>query len=643
MQAMGCPPALVLLAVLALGTGSAWSDPGGKDELDPAHAALPDCPHDPGCPALVLLDDTLVTNESQRARVSKHRAVKLFTAAGVSRFADVTLFSLAGQDNIRNLRGSTILPDGRVIELSLDDVHVKTALKRGRTRVRMKSASFPKAVPGAIVEYSFDVLTEHAADYVGYQWDIQESVPVLMSRLELRPGKVPITWLQLGSEPIRIDHQHPYKHVHFFKATDVPALPAEPLGPPDDAWRARVHFHHSYARRSWTHSYGFALQKKLDAFMKKKTLVVARMQEPGMIGKTKMETVGAVYRLVQESILPDADEGSVESTGDDVLSRGRGSELERTMLFVALLTEAGIDSGVAAVASREQAPLDLSIPDFDQLDAFVAVVQEDGRFTFYDPATRYCPFGMVAPDKQSETPNALLVMQREGQLSMPIVVPVTPASRNVLTRDVTGRVEPDGSGRFEVKEEGEGLMDLELRTRYAGLDDAARLAALETSLKEAMPAARLESATFENMATSRGRPRVQYGFVVPGASSPAGGKIVIRSYPFVDSITRDLSTPGRRTPVRFDYPRKTVERLALAIPEEHAVHETPPPLVVRDGPLSLITACVQEEGQVICSRRTEIDAAGWPAQDYPRLKSFLDRIREADGQTLILERKGDNP
>jgi glucan biosynthesis protein len=46
------------------------------------------------------------------------------------------------------------------------------------------------------------------------------------------------------------------------------------------------------------------------------------------------------------------------------------------------------------------------------------------------------------------------------------------------------------------------------------------------------------------------------------------------------------------------------------------------------------------EGQVVFTRRLEIDAATWAAEEYPRLKAFFEKVQDADRQSLVLAREG---
>src|SRR5262249_9728702 len=108
------PPAtrpFVLMSLLALLTFlTPGSLPAKDKEIDPSYLAMKDCPSEPGCAALILLDETELSNDSAQARVSHHRLIKVFTEEGISKYADVEVYAEVGSDDIRNLAGRTILP-----------------------------------------------------------------------------------------------------------------------------------------------------------------------------------------------------------------------------------------------------------------------------------------------------------------------------------------------------------------------------------------------------------------------------------------------------------------------------------------------------------------------------------------------------
>src|SRR5262245_51826900 len=144
---------------LALVCAAAGSPARAAKGIDPSYLSLTDCPMMSGCPALILLDETEFSNEGSRTKYARKQLIKVFTQEGIDRFSDVEVKAQSGGWDVRNLEGRTILPDGSEIPLKQDNIRVKY-LKVGKRRERVKSATFPGVVPGSIIEYSYDILTE---------------------------------------------------------------------------------------------------------------------------------------------------------------------------------------------------------------------------------------------------------------------------------------------------------------------------------------------------------------------------------------------------------------------------------------------------------------------------------------------------
>jgi hypothetical protein len=618
-------------------------------DLDPALIATPDCPSEPGCPALILRDEMQVNNQYSLASMSFRRAIKVFTPEGVARWSNVTATAIAGQFNIRNLGGRTILPGGRRVKLDQRNVQVKTALEMNSARVITKSALFPGVVPGAVIQYQYDLISEGAGDLVNFQWDIQAEVPVLESDLILKHGGVQFKWLQSGGEPVQIAEEHPFPNVLKLHASNVPAIPDEPLGPGPDAWRTRVFFHQPAIGGLWLGFYAASESLRLDRFAGGKSQPVAdKLRLLRRQDDSQAQWVGAVYRFVQESIQPAVApvvevsllKPSNDPDAGDVLATGSGNNLQRTMLFIALVRQGGLESALVAVAGRDQGVFDPLLPDTSQFNAYLAAVREENRWTFYDLATRHCPFRMVSPKLESTVPNAIIAMPGIGPAMKIVPIPVSSASRNLLSRDVSVTLQSDGSGLVEARDDGEGLVDLDHRDRYERLPEAERRQALEVWLHRTLPLARVEEATFENLESFTGKARILYRFTIPEMALESAGLLVINPSVLHGTQAVPFTAGTRRTPVDFGHAQRTVERIAFALPPGYAVRTLPQPVVVRDGPLSLITSCVVLEGQVVFTRRLEIDAATWAAEEYPRLKAFFEKVQDADRQSLVLAREG---
>lgn len=633
-------------------------------EVDPGYLALTDCPKEPGCPAIILSEEIELNNESHLTRYSVHRMLKLFTQEGVDMYADVNTSEQVGGFPVRNLEGRTILPDRTGIPLKEEHIFVKT-LRRGKRWEKVKSAKFPGVVPGAIIEYSYEVLSEVNTFFTEVTWFIQQRIPVLSSKFTLKPGKYMLGWKQAGLEKAEVSTATPFKNETRFLATDVPSIPDEPFAPPDDALRVRLYFGLPELQSAWLGFVAGSLAGQSGKFIEASPTVAAKTNELVQQTDPPLEKVRKIYRFVQEKI--GSEEERTGQTGEaavkdaenagDLLARGYGSEWERTLLFLALIKQTGLEHALLLIVGRNNTIFNLDVPDKDQFDSFAAAVKTGSGWTFYDPAARYCPFGMISAEKEGGVLNSVMIVPTKGAgaerkalvqhltLSRPetfsysaAAVPFSSAGKNVLKREAVVKLAEDGTAEVTASQEGTGLVDLAHRERYEALDEEKRKTVLLEDLQHLLPGAELVSASFENIASFDKTAAIYYELKVPGLVTVVGDRIAVTPSIFGASQSNPFTATSRRTAVHFEHTRRTQDRISVGIPAGYELEEQPAPVVVRDPPFSLTMSYSMEGSNLVLMRRLEIGTAVSPAADYPRLKAFYAKVQEADRKLVVFKR-----
>jgi len=659
-------PCFFLVFITLFAAAVPYSTIAKEKEIDPSFISLKDCPDEPGCPALILMDQTELSNEKLQARLSKRQMIKVFTEEGIQKYSDVEVSAVVGGDDIRNLSGRTILPDGSIVPLKQENIFVKTAVKRGKLRVRTKTAKFAGVVPGAIIDYSYDLISPQAANYGEYQWQIQKDLPVLTSTLVVKQGEMGFATVSGGLQHVDIVRSTPFKGVTQFTATRVPAIPNEPWSPPADALRARAYLHLPELQATWLGELAGRIAGSTGDYLGDAQQVHAKVKELVPETDPPIEKVKKIYAYVQQKVGDEeqragqTEESQVKDPNnvDEVLKRGYGDEGDRTLLFIAMAREAGLQSALLYIVPRDGGILNTDTPDESQFDAFAAAVKTGGTtWTFYDPAVRHCPFGMISSNKEGGVPNAILITPQKGAgtvytdtISHSLVVryrvsafstaaiPFSAASRNVLQREATVTLAADGSAEVEVSDQGSGQVDLDHRMAYLGLDDEKRKEALLDRLHETLPRAQLVSADFSDIDTFEKTATIKYKITIPEVASGAADRILLTPSLFAAGRPTPFTAAKRITPVHFKHTQKTVERITYQMPPGYEAGELPKAAIVREGPFVLVTNCMVTDGKLVFSRRLEIDAATWSVEGYPQLKSFYEKVQEADRQVVVLKK-----
>jgi len=631
------------------------------EKVTDEHRDIKDCPSEPGCAALILLDERELNNESGRSKYTSRRLIKFFTAEGIEEYGQIDTYAVIGGREVRNMKGRTLLPDGTELRLTTDDIHLKW-LKRGKLRIRVKSATFPGVVPGAIVEYSYDIVSEPNSYMTETLWDIQQDLPILESRFTLKHGKYTLDWSQGGSEPVKVEHSSPFKNVNYFMAKNVPSIPDEPYGPPDGTLQARMQFGLPeiavnwvgslagyYAGEMWTFLQGEGIEAKAKELVGTETYPAVKVRK--------------IYDFLQEKIgSPAADDEAEEKpakNAGEVLARGQGNEWERSMLFMALARAAGIETRLLLIASRDNGKLEMDFYDESQFDAYAVAAKTGQNWTFYDPAIRHCVFGMISPEKEGGAGNAILIEPSKGagkvataviqnlrythHVPVPFAVvgvPFSAASKNALKRETRVTIGEDGTGTVEVVRQGLGHVDLEHRRAYEKLTAEERREALANRVREEIPSADLVSSEFVDLESFGKEAQIKYTMSIPKLATVVGNRMIVSPFVHQSFLANPFTAETRRTPVLFPYASRIQDAVSIAIPEGYAVSALPDQVVVRDEPFVLTVAYTGGEKEITMSRRLDVNTAEWPVADYPRLKAFFEKVYEANRTAITLTKAG---
>src|SRR5207249_9741093 len=79
----------------------------------------------------------------------------------------------------------------------------------------------------------------------------------------------------------------------------------------------------------------------------------------------------------------------------DVLTHAYGRRNEIAELFFALARAAGFEADLLRASDRTRGIFDVKLLSAQQLEVEIVRVQMNGQQLYFDPGTKYCPFGIV--------------------------------------------------------------------------------------------------------------------------------------------------------------------------------------------------------------------------------------------------------
>ncbi len=157
------------------------------------------------------------------------------------------------------------------------------------------------------------------------------------------------------------------------------------------------------------------------------------------------------------------------------------SDITRT--FVALARAAGFKAGVVRVTARDNKIFRNNYLSFyGQLDSEVATVKVGDRVLAFDPATPFCPFGLV---HWSRTNSAALRFSDDPPAFFSL--PVFPPDMALTQREIALTLDLQGNLAGTVTTTYTGQEALVRRLDHIHDDDAARREALEKELGDLLP------------------------------------------------------------------------------------------------------------------------------------------------------------
>jgi hypothetical protein len=294
---------------------------------------------------------------------------------------------------------------------------------------------------------------------------------------------------------------------------------------------------------------------------------------------------------------------------------------------------------VVRVVSRDDKFFNENILDFyGQFDTEVAVVKVDGREMFFDPATPFCPMGLLRWSC-TDTP-AFRTSGIPGQFEkLPLDPPERSSDRGefALRLDRTGGLAGTAALTFT------GQRALTFRLENLGADESGIKKSFEEKIAALLPeGGKVVVRKVVHAAASTDDLRVECELEIPGIATAAGDRLLLPAVPF-RSLWRDsFRRAGRKSSVYFPHLFSEADDIVITVPEGMTI-ETAPAACRGERSFarySLLTTA--EEGTTLRVRRElSISKYRLAPYDYPHLKSFFDQVRTGDDGQVVLTAKKD--
>lgn len=398
----------LLLSLLVFFPTFSFAD---KDDFRPVNQqelAMKENPAAPGAHAMILewTDD----KDDRESNEKVYQRIKIFDNEG-KKYADIEIPYIKNYFQINSVKGRTIKPDGTIVPFT-GQVFEKMVVKSRDFKFLAKTFSLPDVQPGSIIEYRY---TKSWDEYVlhGSYWEPQTDLFIKKAHFSIKQyqGEFAMYWtafrLPIGATVKKGDNG-----TFYLDLENIAPFDDEGLRPPDGELKPRVQFWYSRKEietdldKFWK-QVGKEWNSAVEDFIGNRGGIrdaVATIVSPSDTPEQKLQKIYARVQQVK-NLTYFAQKTDVElkkekvkdaNNIEDVWKNGYGRRNSINRLFVGLARAAGFQASVVRVGQRDAVFFRKNLQDEDQLDGEVAVVNVNGTDVYLDPATPFCPYGLLS-------------------------------------------------------------------------------------------------------------------------------------------------------------------------------------------------------------------------------------------------------
>jgi hypothetical protein len=614
-----------------------------------------DAPGYPGAIAIQLYFNYFKDDNDKL--ISVHRRLKVLREPG-KKYADVEIPVEPGE-SLKTLQARTVHPDGSIVDFSDKPFEKILIKKRGLGKYVAQTFTLPSVTVGSIVEYRYVItLPLHVVQSIS-TWPMQSELFTIKEVLRFRPYQ--------GLVEVPTEHgrshaksQVSYTYLNQVKAAipekkgdtmeleleNVPPFETEPYMPPVGDYEPAILFYYGGRETASPEQYwerwGKILGQSTEAFIgdypavRQKALELAGNETDLEKKLRKLYAAAQEIRNVSYERERSAQEFKAEGikenkTVADVLAHGYGTSSDIDRLFVAMARAAGFDAHELRVSNRLERSFNKLVLSLAQVDDEAAEVTLNSKALVLDPATRFCPFGML---RWKEAGVQALKLSSSG--SEFITTPVS--EKSAVRRTVKSELLADGTLRGELIVESDGPEALEHRLDILHSDENGRKQMLEAETQSRLPAgAIVRLVETRGWDSSVGPITSRFSLEIPGFASLTGKRLIGPSL-LLSPLQKDMfSSNLRRYPISLMYPIDEADEVQIKLPEGYSLEVLPYRRKTGLPYAGYETASSVADSTLTTRRKLHLDGVLFPPDQFSELKEFFSVALAGDAGQFIFQ------
>ena len=563
---------------------------------------------------------------------------------------------------VEDVQGRTIHPDGTIIPFT-GKPYEKLVEKTSGVKIMAKVFSMPDVTIGSILEYRYKLRYDDMY-YDAPAWYIQSNfwtrkAHYMWRPIDLSSGHISLTnargqasniisWttvLPTGANIVQSKVPGTEQSIIDLNVQDIPPMPDEDYMPPISSFSFRVLFYFTAYRTAdefWKNE-GKYWAKQEDKFIGPGSVVSAAVKDIVAPSDTPDQKLHKIYAAVMKlentrytrthTSAEEKAQGFKEvKNSDDIWTRKRGSDDQLTGLFVSMARAAGLKAYVGYLTSRDRSIFIKNYLSLSELDDMIAIVNVDGKDQFFDPGTRYCPYGHLTWKHTL----AGGIRQTDSGADF-FNTPAEPYTFSRVQRIAELKLDPQGalSGKIIMNYTGDPAVSWRHRALIG--DSASLEREIRTSVENLVPASlQLKVASIDNV--DNYEQPLTATFNVEGSLGTSTGKRVLLPGDIFEANTKPAFPHEKReVAVYFEYPRITQDAVRISYPATLSVESLPTPN--KDTFEKTIAYNLSSESTTntfTIRRNYAVGDVLFTTQQYPSLRAFYSKIENKDQENVVL-------
>ena len=612
----------------------------------PDELAMKENPVSPGGSAVIL--DWDVFNDDIDNTETVYYRVKIFDDTARSE-GNIEIPFVRGVMQVKEIQARTVHPDGTVIPFG-GEVFEKTIVKSRQVRYLAKTFSLPDVQAGSLLEYRYRLKWDSSRLFDSH-WELEQKLPVRHARFQIRPytSSKAFTWsarnVPPGTAPIKQDGK-----IYSLQLHNVAAFVEEAFSPPEGEIKARIDLFYSSLAYSDPDRFWKEIGDEWSGFPETFAAdrryvreLAASLVQPSDSPETKLRKLYARALQVrnlsyepQKTTTEIKQEKLKDSENiEDILKHGYGYNRGINLVFLGLARAAGFEAHEVVFSSREKVFFRRDVQNSEQLERFaVEVKMPDGQYCYFDPGTKYTPFGMLY---WNMTGVAGLRLQSGGGT---LISSPNPAAKDSLVeRKATVQWSDDGlKGDVTVSYHGQDA--LIKRVNAISDDENTRRKELEDEMKSWLAEGakvKLKSATgWDNTDDPL---TATFSIELPNFGASTGQRLILPLDIFASHTHPAFQHEKRKLPVYFSYPYEEYDQVLLQLPQDYEVEKLPANAKESSEYGRYGDAWTQQGGMITMQRRFALDWFYFQPEQYGGLRDFFNKVHNSDQGNVILHAK----